>query len=320
MIDFFDTSSINDSYELVIIGGGPAGCTAAIYASRDDISALVLEKNNPGGQMGLTSHIENHPAFSETITGVELAEKYYQHATKFGAHFRNGHCIDFRINGLVKEIYIAEREKPILAKAVIIATGNTSKKLDVPGENKFWGRGVSTCATCDGGFYRNKIVAAVGGGNAALQESLYLTRFADKVYLIHRRDEFRGSKIAQKAVKQCNRIELVLNSVVTDINGDTKVTSVNVKNLKTEETKKIDTDGVFVFIGQQPQAFPFNKLLPTDSEGFLIADETTVTTLPGIFAAGDIRTKEIRQIATAISDGAVAAKMAERYIQSISMN
>ncbi|MDR0453872.1 MAG: thioredoxin-disulfide reductase [Deferribacteraceae bacterium] len=318
MHDFFDTASIKDSYDLVIIGGGPAGCTAALYASRDELSSLVLEKNGPGGQIGITAYVDNHPAFPETISGMELSEKYYLHATKFGADFRNGECVDFRANGLEKEIYIADRAKPVIAKTVIIATGSSPKKLDIPGESKYFGHGVSVCATCDGNFYKGKIVAAVGGGNAALEESDYLTRFADKVYLIHRRDEFRGTKLAQKLVKQNRKIEPVLNSVVVSINGAGSVSSVDVRNLLTAENKRIDVDGVFVFIGQKPEVSPFDNLISVDSEGFLIADESTVTNIPGVFAAGDVRAKEIRQIVTAISDGAVAAKMAGRYIQKYS--
>lgn len=319
MDKLFDIASVKDDYDVVIIGGGAAGCSAAMYTSRDELSTLVIERIFPGGQMGLTAHIDNHPGIPETIIGTDMAERYYKQAVRFGAAMRHGNVVDMVAKGdLCKEIHVEGWEKPVKAKVVIIATGSSPRKLDVPGETKFWGRGVSTCATCDGGFYRDKVVVCVGGGNTALNESVYLTRFAKKVYLIHRRDEFRGTKLCQRAVFDNPNIELVLDSAITEINGDATVESVSVKNLKTGEIRDIKTDGVFTFIGQCPSVEPFNKYLKTDEEGFIITNESMETEIKGVYAAGDIRSKEFRQIAIATGEGVIAAQKAAHFLQEMS--
>ncbi|MDR2885046.1 MAG: thioredoxin-disulfide reductase [Deferribacteraceae bacterium] len=320
MHTFFDATTIKDEYDVVIIGGGPAGCTAAIYTSRDELSTLVLEKSAPGGQMGITAHVDNYPGFNETISGYDLSIRFHEHAKRFGATFKYGMCTDLQVDGAQKLVYIEGRVKPVAAKAVIIATGCTPRKLNVDGESKFFGRGVSTCASCDGGFYKDKIVATVGGGDTALEETAYLTRFASKVYLIHRRDEFRASKIAQRLVKEDPKIEIVYDSVVTSINGEKTVSSVSVENVKTHEKSEFTVDGMFIFIGQEPQVAPFDKVLPVNNSGFIIAGEDTCTPLAGVYVAGDIRAKEFRQIGTAISDGIVAARMAVRYLQELNVS
>lgn len=318
MIEFFDFNSIADSYDLVIIGGGPAGCVAAMYAARDELKTLVLDKSSPGGSMGITAHIENHPGFPDTQSGADLTERYYQHAVKYGAIFRNAICERISIDGPDKYIYLSGREMPVIAKTVIIATGSAPKTLNIPGESKFFGRGVSSCATCDGGFYKDKVVVTVGGGNTALEESIYLTRFVKQVYLVHRREEFRASKIVQRLVMENPKITLVLNSMLTSINGDENISSVNVINLRTNAESVIKTDGVFIFAGQKPATQQFKDLVELDEDGYIVAGEDTHTGIPGLFAAGDVRTKEVRQIATATADGVVAAKMAARHLQELS--
>ncbi|MDR2869976.1 MAG: thioredoxin-disulfide reductase [Deferribacteraceae bacterium] len=321
MQNFFDMASIQDAYDVVIIGAGPAGCSAAIYTSRDELSTLVLEQTAPGGQMGVTSHIDNHPGFPETISGMDLTDRYHAQATRFGATLRQGICIDMKLReDGSKEIYIQDRAKPIIAQAVIVATGCAPKKMDVPGESKFWGRGVSTCATCDGGFYKDKVVVAIGGGNTALSESLYLTRFAKKLYLVHRRDEFRGTKIDQRAIETHPCVELVLDSVITEITGDSKVQAVNVKNVKTGAMRNIDTDGVFIFIGQTPLIAPFDKYLKVDKMGYILTNEYMETNMQGVFAAGDIRSKEYRQIAIAIGEAVTAAQRVNHYLRTRKLN
>jgi thioredoxin reductase (NADPH) len=317
MLDYFDASTIEDYYDLVIIGGGPAGCVAALYASRDRLKTLVVEKVNPGGMMSLTSEVENHPGFPEAVSGIELSLAYHTHAKKNGAAFKNASCTGLGMDGDMKLVFLEGRPEPVQAKTIIIATGSAPRKLNVPGEVKYWGRGVSACGTCDGGFFKDKVVAAIGGGNTALEESDYLTRFASKVYLIHRRKEFRGDLTLQRLVTSNPKIELVLDSVVMGIFGGNTISSIQVKNVLTGKEQTLGVEGVFVFVGQKPAVEPFADLFDKNEEGFILADETTKTKMPGVFVAGDVRAKPLRQIATAVSDGAVAAKMAVKHIQEI---
>jgi len=314
MQDFFNVQDIQDEYDIVVLGAGPAGLTAAMYAARDKQTVLVLEKQFPGGYVAITEWVENYPGFFDGIMGADLSEKFYQHAVKFGALVRSGNCTKVELDGNYKLIHVENREKPVKCKAVVVGFGCEPKKLDVPGENKFYGRGVSFCATCDGSFYKDREVAVVGGGESALEEGMYLTKFASKVHVIHRRDQFRASKITVERVENNEKMDFILDSVVESVNGETKVESLTVKNIKTGETSELAIDGLFIFIGQTANTELVQGLVQTDEWGFIIADETTQTSVPGIYVAGDVRTKEYRQITTAVSDGTAAAKNCEKYI------
>ena len=314
MQDFFNVQDIQDEYDIVILGAGPAGLTAAMYASRDKQTVVVLEKQFPGGYVAITEWVENYPGFFDGIMGADLSEKFYQHAVKFGALIRSGNATKVELDGNYKLVHVENREKPIKCKSVIIGFGCEPKRLDVPGENKFYGRGVSFCATCDGSFYKEREVAVVGGGESALEEGMYLTKFASKVHVIHRRDQFRASKVTVERSEANEKMDFIYDSVVESINGETKVESLTVKNLKTGETSELKIDGLFIFIGQTANTELVQGIVETDEWGFIIADESTQTSVPGVYVAGDVRTKEYRQITTAVSDGTVAAKNAEKYI------
>jgi thioredoxin reductase (NADPH) len=318
MKNFFNIKDIKYDYDIVIIGGGPAGSVAGMYAARDAYSTLVMEMNTPGGLMGFTNLVENHPGMPHALDGYTLSELYYSHAVQFGAVFKNLACSRIEEAGDNSFLVFTEQLKePIKAKAVIIATGSSPKKLGCRGEENFIGNGVSYCATCDGHFYDGKVVAAVGGGNTALSEANYLTRFADKVYLIHRRDEFRGDIFSVKQVKENPEIEILYSSVIVGIDGKKTVEFVEVKNLKTGAVETISAAGVFIFVGQSPHTEQFKGLINLDELGYIAADESTRTNIKGIFAAGDVRAKHIRQIATAVSDAVVAVKQAEEYLVSL---
>lgn len=318
MDDFFNYENLQEEYELVIIGAGPAGLTAGIYAGRDNVKTIIIEKNYPGGQVGTTHFIENYPGFPDGITGSELADLMVKQAQRFNVQIKNGICKNVEIVNNYKHIYL-ENNIVIKSKALIIAIGATPKHLDVPGESKFIGKGVSFCATCDGAFYKNKVVAVVGGGDSAIQEGIYLTRFAKKVYIIHRRDNLRASKGLQDKAFNNAKIEFLWNSEVKKINGETKVTSLTVFDKNKSVEYNVDVDGVFLYIGWLADTKAFKNLLQMDELGFIITDENTKTNADGIYAAGDIRSKEFRQIVTATADGATAAKMAEHYVEDFSM-
>lgn len=314
MENFFNMNDIQDEYDVVIIGGGPSGCTAGMYAARDNLKTIIFEKNFPGGQVAITDAVENYPGFIEPISGADLSEKFYQHALRYGVQLRSGIVTGVEFSGDYKYITLKDFPKKIKTKTIIISTGSKPKNLGAEGENKFLGRGISFCATCDGGFYRDKVVAVVGGGDSAVEEGAYLTKFASKVYIIHRRDQFRAAKIAQERCFNNPKIEVIWDTAVRSVNGDMKISSITLENLKNNEKYNLEVDGVFVFIGWEAASEAFRGLVNIDSAGFILADETTRTNIPGIFAAGDVRKKELWQIVTAVSDGAVAAKMAERYI------
>lgn len=314
MQDFFNVQDIKDEYDIVILGAGPAGLTAAMYASRDKQDVLVLEKQFPGGFVAITEWIENYPGFAEGVMGADLSEKFYHHAVKYGALIRNGNCVKLEEDGKFKLVHIENREKPVKCKAVIVGFGCEPKRLNVAGENKFYGRGVSFCATCDGSFYKDREVAVIGGGESAIEEGMYLTKFASKVTVIHRRDQFRASKLAMEKAKSNEKMTFVTDSVVESINGDTKVESLSLKNVKTGDVTELKIDGLFIFIGQTANTELVQELVKTDEWGFIVADESTQTSSEGIYVAGDVRTKEYRQITTAVCDGTVAAKSCEKYI------
>ncbi len=301
-------------WDTVIVGAGPAGLAAGIYAGRSKLSTLILDQMMPGGQLLITELIENYPGFSEGITGFELSEKLRVHAEKFGAKFENSQpVVDVALDG---DIFVVKTDsKEIRGKTVIWAAGSVARKLNVPGEAEFVGRGVSYCAVCDGAFFKDKVVAVVGGGDSALEEALYLTKFAKKVYLIHRRDAFRAVKIIQERVKNCEKIEPLLNRVVESINGTQFVESLTLKNVKTGELEDLPVDGVFIFIGNEPNSAPVRFLVDTDERGFIITDENMATKTKGLFAAGDVRKKPLKQVVTAVSDGAIAAMSATKYLE-----
>ena len=300
--------------DVLIVGAGPAGLAAAIYAGRSQLDTLVLDQMMPGGQLLITETIENYPGFYEGITGFELSEKFRQHAEKFGAKIENSKPVEsVDLDGEVFVVKAAGEE--FRGKTLIWAAGSTPRKLNVPGEAEFVGRGVSYCAVCDGAFFKDRTVAVVGGGDSALEEALYLTKFASKVYLIHRRDKFRAVKIIQDRVKRNEKIEPVLNKVVVSINGKDFVESVTLKDTVTGEESVLPVDGVFIFIGNEPNVAPVVHLVETTEQGFIVTDEEMKTKTPGLFAAGDVRYKPLKQVVTAASDGAVAAMSATKYLE-----
>lgn len=312
MSNFFE-KDLESNYDVVVLGAGPAGCTAGMYAARDALSVLVLEKNFPGGNMAITEHVENYPGFVDPVFGHEISDKFLQHAEKFGAVVRQGTCVDLINEGKNKKI-ILDDGRIINAKAVIIATGSKPKKTGAKNEELFIGRGISFCATCDGGFFRNKEVVVIGGGDSALEEGIYLTKFASKVTIVHRRNEFRAAKIIQQRAKENEKIHFMTPYVVDEVIGDTVIKGVKLKNTETGEIIDYAVDGIFEFIGWDANTDIFTDTLELSNGGFINAGEDTKTNIPGIFAAGDVRKKGLMQVVTAASDGAVAAKEAEKYI------
>jgi len=303
-------------YDVIIIGGGPAGFTAGIYVSRAMYKTIIIEKNVPGGQIAISDIVDNYPGFIE-IRGSELSQKMLEHVLKFNIEVEYIEAIDLWKEG--KFFYVKLSDDRILkSKAVIVSTGASPRKLNVPGENEFYGKGVSYCAVCDGAFFKNKVVAVVGGGDSAFTEALYLTNIASKLYLIHRREQFRAQPIYVKKLKEKENVEFILNSVVKEIRGDRKVNEILIENLKTNEIYKLPVDGIFIYIGMVPQNGILKnfKEIQYDENGFVIADETTITPVEGLFVAGDLRKKHLRQITTAVSDGAYAGTMAVEYIQN----
>jgi thioredoxin reductase (NADPH) len=286
-------------YDVIIVGAGPAGMTAAVYTSRANLSTLMIERGIPGGQMANTEDVENYPGY-EHILGPELSTKMFEHAKKFGAEYAYGE---------VKEIIDGEEYKTIVtgnkqykARAVIIATGAEYKKLGVPGENELGGRGVSYCAVCDGAFFKGKDLVVVGGGDSAVEEGVYLTRFANKVTIVHRRDELRAQKILQDRAFANEKIDFIWSHTVKQIHAkDGKVGSVTLVSTKTGEEREFPCDGVFIYIGMVPLTKPFEKLGITNENGYIETNERMETKIPGIFAAGDVREKSLRQIVTALS-------------------
>jgi thioredoxin reductase (NADPH) len=302
-------------YDLVIIGAGPAGLTAGIYAARARMNVLLLEKAAPGGQILITDWIENYPGFPEGISGYDLSEKMKIQAESLGLKIESAEVHSLNLSGKAKEIILKDRA--LTTKSLIIASGASPRKLGI-GEEKFFGKGVSFCATCDGPFFKEKTVVAVGGGDTAVQESIFLTKFAKKVYLVHRRNELRAAKILQERALKNEKIEFVWDSVVTGVEGFFGVAGVKVKNLKTNEETTISANGCFIWVGILPNASFLNDSVKTDEFGFILADAKMQTSVPGVFAAGDVRDTPLRQIATAVGDAAIAAISAEHYIENLS--
>lgn len=303
-------------YDTVILGAGPAGLTAAIYTSRAMISTLVLEKLGSGGQLAITDNIENFPGFPDGINGFVLSRKIEEQAKKFGAHFENAEIKRIDKDKTSNTFQIEADGASFQSKSIIIATGAKPRRLGIKGEDTFIGRGVSFCATCDGAFYRNKVVAVVGGGDSAMDEGLFLTKFAEKVYIIHRRDALRAEKILQKRAFDNPKIEFIWDSIVEEVVGEDKIKQLKIKNVKDNHISLLDVDGMFLYIGLLPNTDIFEGV-QKDEQGYIITDEFMKTNVAGIFAAGDCRRPVFRQVATAIGDGAVAAQSVRKYLEEM---
>lgn len=304
-------------YDLVIIGAGPAGCTAGMYAGRARLKVTVIEQISPGGQLLNYSKVENYPGFPEGIDAFELSDRFTKQMDLFGAE---------RINATVETIenhhnkikHVITSSGPVETKAIIVASGATPRKLNIPGEKEFTGRGVSYCAVCDGPFFRGQDVAVIGGGDSALEEAIYLTRFASRVFIIHRRDQFRATKILQDRVAENSKITPVVNTVVKEIKGGSEgVETISLFDRSKEKFSELPVRGIFIFIGLEPNVSFLPKDVKVDNRGFIVTDEYMQTSVQGIFAAGDVRSKPLRQIVTAVSDGAVAAFSAQQYLEHL---
>ena len=302
-------------YDVVIIGAGPAGMTAAVYTSRGNLSTLMIERGIPGGQMANTEEVENYPGFGH-ILGPELSTKMFEHAKKFGAEYAYGD---------VSEIIDGEEYKTIISgkkqyktRAIILSTGAEYKKMGIPGEKELGGRGVSYCAVCDGAFFKNKKLIVVGGGDSAVEEGVYLTRFAEKVTIVHRRDELRAQKILQDRAFSNEKIDFIWNATVKEIHEkDGKVGSVTLTSTVDGTESQVETDGVFIYIGMVPLTAPFKNLGIVNEAGYIVTNEKMETSVAGIFAAGDVRDKTLRQIVTATGDGSIAAQAVQHYVEEL---
>ena len=305
---------ITKQYDVIIIGGGPAGLSAGIYASRARLRTLLIEKGMFGGLIANAELVENYPGFPEGISGFDIGERMSQQASRFGLE-----TLSAEVTGvdLLKDIKVINTtEGDFSARAIIIASGAERKRLGVPGEDIFVNRGVSYCATCDGALFRDRIVAVVGGGDSAVEEAMFLTRFASKVIIVHRRNQLRASKMAQERALSNEKIEVMWDTVVEEIKGNNKVSELVVRNVKTGEKSRITVDGVFVYVGQIPNTGFLKGQLPLDKEGYIITDDRMGTQIKGVYAVGDIRKNSSRQVITAAGDGATAAISAEKFLSS----
>lgn len=301
-------------YDAIIVGGGPSGYTAALYAARAGLDTLVLEKLSAGGQMALTTQIDNYPGFEDGIDGFLLGEKMQQNAERFGAKTELAEVYSTKLDGVIKELETSEGIYH--ARTVVLSTGANPRALGVPGEQELIGRGVSYCATCDGMFFKGKTVAVVGGGNTAAADAMLLSRICRKVIVIHRRDTLRATKLYHEPLMQAENVEFYWNSRVSELIAGQTLTGLKLQNVNTGEETVVDCDGVFVCIGRQPATDLVQGQLALDPAGYIVADESTYTSLPGVFAAGDVRTKAVRQVVTAVADGAIAAHFAEKYLST----
>ncbi|SFM22155.1 thioredoxin reductase (NADPH) [Gracilibacillus orientalis] len=302
-------------YDVIIAGAGPAGMTAAVYTSRANLDTLMLERGIPGGQMANTEDVENYPGYDH-ILGPDLSNKMFDHSKKFGAEYAYGDIKEVIDHGDYKTVVAGAKEYK--TKAIIITTGAHFKKLGIPGEDELGGRGVSYCAVCDGAFFKEKELIVVGGGDSAVQEGVYLTRFASKVTIVHRRDDLRAQKILQDRAYRNDKVDFIWDTIVKSVNEkDGKVGSVTLFNKKTGEEYEHKTDGAFIYIGMVPLSKPFKSLGITNEEGYIPTNENMESSVPGVFAAGDIREKELRQIVTATGDGSIAAQAAQEYIENL---
>lgn len=302
-----------EPYQVIIIGGGPAGLTAGLYASRARLRTLMIQNGLFGGQMPMTELVENYPGFPKGVRGEELSILMEEQARRFGIEMLGDEVIEVKLDGDLKKVKTQEAE--FLCSALIVCTGTEYRKLGIPGEIEFRGKGVSYCATCDGAFFQDGRVVVVGGGDSALTEALFLTKFVKELTVIHRRDALRATKIYQEKAFANPKIKFLWNSVVQEIKGDNVVRSIFVRNLRTGEIREFDTDGVFLFTGLSPRTQFLKGLVEMDEEGYIITNEECETSVKGIFAAGDCRKKLLRQIATAVGDGATASFAAEKYLE-----
>jgi len=302
-------------FDTLILGGGPAGLSAAIYAARGASSAAIIDTSMLGGQPTNYLELENYPGFG-IVDGFDLMEKFEQHVDRFGVEkFPMQEIEGIDLAGQIKTIQT--KEATFKAKTVIIATGAQARKLGIPGEKEFTGRGVSYCAVCDGAFYKEKTVAVVGGGNAAVEEAMYLTKFANKVYIIHRRDSLRADKIVQERAFKNEKIEFIFDAIPKEVLGENLVHTLVLENVKTNKITKLQTDGVFPYVGYSPNTDGFQGQLKQDEAGFIITDETMQTSVDGVFAVGDVRQTPLRQVITAASDGAIGAVYAVKYLEKL---
>ena len=299
-------------YDMIIVGGGPGGYTAALYAARAGLDVMLIERLSAGGQMNLTGQIDNYPGFPEGVDGFQLSYNMQQQAERFGAKTKYAEVLELRLDGTVK--LVRTNEGSYSARTVVLSTGANARSLGVAREQDMIGRGVGYCAHCDGMFYKGKTVAVVGGGNSAVAEALYLSRIAKEVILIHRRDSLRATQIYHKPLQEAANIRFVWNSEVAELLGEEVLSGIQVKNLVSGEVTQLDVQGLFVSIGRKPATALVKDQLTLDAAGYIMAGEDTKTNLPGVYAVGDVRTKELRQIVTAVADGAMAAHMAEQFL------
>lgn len=302
----------NKLYDMIIIGGGPAGYTTALYGQRAGIRCLLLEKYMPGGQMAESHNIENYPGFEDGIDGFSLAEKMMKQAVRFGAESKYKEVLSVSLNENPK--VVKTKDETFLGKTIVIATGANPRELGIENEKALVGKGVAYCASCDGMFYKDKVVSVIGGGDTAAGDALLLSRVAKKVILVHRRDSLRAAKIYRDALMNAKNIEIKWNSKVTELLFEEKLKGIRLKDVKTDEEEIIECEGMFVSIGRKPVTEFLEGQLKLSEGGYIIADETTKTSIEGVFAVGDVREKKVRQVVTAVSDGAVAVHMAEEYL------
>lgn len=305
-------------YDMIIIGGGAAGLTAGIYGGRAGLKTLIIEKMFAGGQAATTYEVDNYPGFDETVTGPDLAMKMEAQAKKFGAEIITEDVIDINVDSKIK--IVKTSRNTYLSKTLILALGANPRELGLDKERKFRGAGVSYCATCDGAFYRDRVAAVVGGGDTAVEDALFLSRFSPKVYLIHRRDQLRAAKVLRDVAFANDKIEFVWDSVVEAIEGEENVEGIKIKNVKTGVSKELKVDGMFVAVGVVPNSDLIKGKIETTDRGYIVTDANMLTNKPGVYAAGDVRDKILRQVITAAADGAIAAFAAERYITETDFN
>ncbi len=300
-------------FDVAIIGGGPAGLAAAVYAARGGMKTVIFEKALVGGQITTTADVENYPGFEDNMSGFDIADKMRMQAEKFGTEIKQENIKSIKLDHLNKLVETDSNKYNV--KSVILATGANPRKLGVQGEAKYTGRGVSYCATCDGALYRDKTVAVVGGGDSAVEEAIFLTKFAKKVYIIHRRDELRAVKLIRQRAFENDKIEIIWDSIVKEVKGGDFIEKVELYNKKTKEISELELDGIFIYVGIIPNNELVKSVVDLDEQGFILTDETMGTKIPGLYAAGDVVHKVLRQVVTAASDGATAAFSAEKWTE-----
>jgi thioredoxin reductase (NADPH) len=306
---------MSKTYDVVVVGSGPAGYTAALYAARANLDVLVFQGFEVGGQLMLTSDVENYPGYKDGVMGPDMMDDFEAQAARFGAEMRPENVDRVDLSERPFKLWAEGEEEPTLARAVVIATGAKAKWLGLPGEQRLMGRGVSGCATCDGFFFKDKRVAVVGGGDTAMEEALFLAKYASEVFLIHRRDQFRASKIMLGRARNNPKITFITETVVEDVLGEESVEGVGIRNVKTDEMRELEVDGFFAAIGHEPATGIFKGQLEMDEGGYILQKEHTMTSVPGVFAAGDVSDKRYRQAVTAAGDGCRAAIDAERWLE-----